>query len=204
MSGKETSRNKEKGLTLLESIIATAIVAIGFLAVFQMVNYSVHSISVSGERTKANYLTAMIAEDLIGDKNTIVTGTTKLKDKLLSDRDGTKQAWKMERCGTGTTGTGLGNIYFAKVVKKWNDWLSKKRLKCKSDDAAGVTKDIKSLKLFDLCSSLVDVDPKPSCDFKNDKKHFLESSGDGLTIIGKMEVRLNSGKVKKALWFQIE
>ena len=44
MSGKETNRNKEKGLTLLESIVATAIVAIGFLAVFQMVNYSVHSI----------------------------------------------------------------------------------------------------------------------------------------------------------------
>ena len=36
------------------------------------------------------------------------------------------------------------------------------------------------------------------------EKYFLESSGDGLTIIGKMEVRLNNGKVKKALWFQVE
>ena len=97
MSGKETNRNKEKGLTLLESIVATAIVAIGFLAVFQMVNYSVHSIGISGERTKANYLAAMIAEDLIGDKNTIVSGTTRLKDQLLSDRDGSKKAWKMDK-----------------------------------------------------------------------------------------------------------
>ena len=86
--------HKEKGLTLLESIIATAIVAIGFLAVFQMVNYSVHSIGISSERTKANYLVAMVAEDLIGDKNNIISGTTKLKDQLLIDRDGTKQAWK--------------------------------------------------------------------------------------------------------------
>ena len=65
--------HKEKGLTLLESIIATAIVAIGFLAVFQMVNYSVHSIGISSERTKANYLVAMVAEDLIGDKNNIIS-----------------------------------------------------------------------------------------------------------------------------------
>ena len=198
MSGKETNRNKEKGLTLLESIVATAIVAIGFLAVFQMVNYSVHSIGISGERTKANYLAAMIAEDIIGDKNTIVSGTTRLKDQLLSDRDGLKKAWKMDKCVTGSTATGTNNVYFNKVKKKWDSWLSKRRLKCKSD------KDLKSLKLFDLCSDLVAVDPKPSCDFKNDKKHFLESSGDGLTIIGKMEVRLNNGKVKKALWFHVE
>ena len=57
---------KEKGLTLLEALVATAIVGIGFIAVFQMVNYSVRSIDVSGERTKSNYITAMIAEDLIG------------------------------------------------------------------------------------------------------------------------------------------
>ena len=74
----------------------------------------------------------------------------------------------------------------------------KKRLKCKSD------KDVKSLKLFDTCSNLVAVDPKPSCGLKNNRKYFLESAGDGVSIIGKMEVRLNNGKVKKALWFQVE
>ena len=41
---------------------------IGFVAVFQMVQYSITSIDVSGERTKSNYLVSMIAEDLIGDR----------------------------------------------------------------------------------------------------------------------------------------
>ena len=51
-------------MTLLEALVSTAIIGIGFVAVFQMVNYSVQSIDVSGERTKANYLVSMVAEDL--------------------------------------------------------------------------------------------------------------------------------------------
>ena len=35
-------------------------------------NYSVQSIYTSGERTKANYLTNMIAEDVIGHKRCIL------------------------------------------------------------------------------------------------------------------------------------
>ncbi len=199
MNGLEINRLKEKGVTLLESIIAVAIVAIGFIAVFNMVNYSVNSISISGERTKANYLAAMIAEDLIGDKNSIIDGTTKLKDKLLLERDSNKKAWKMDKCIDSVAATGnLNNVYFNKVQKKWNDWLSTKRIKCRGDD------DKKTLQLFDICSSLVAVDPKPECDFKNNNTDFLESSGDSVIIIGKMEVRLNKGKVKKALWFQVD
>ena len=34
----------EKGISLLESLVATAIVGIGFVAVFQIVNYSTQSI----------------------------------------------------------------------------------------------------------------------------------------------------------------
>ena len=63
--------NNQKGLTLLEALMSTAIVGIGFIAVFNMVNFSVQSIDVSGERTKANYLVSMIAEDIIGHKNTV-------------------------------------------------------------------------------------------------------------------------------------
>ena len=59
------------GLTLLEALMSTAIVGIGFVAVFNMVNFSVQSIDTSGERTKANYLVSMIAEDIIGHKDTI-------------------------------------------------------------------------------------------------------------------------------------
>ena len=60
------NRIKEKGLTLIEALVSTVIVGIGFIAVFQMVNYSVQSIDVSGERTKCNYLVSMVAEDLMG------------------------------------------------------------------------------------------------------------------------------------------
>ena len=60
------NRIKEKGVTLIEALVSTGIVGIGVIAVFQMVNYSVQSIDVSGERTKGNYLVSMVAEDLMG------------------------------------------------------------------------------------------------------------------------------------------
>ena len=66
--GLEFKKN-EKGMTLLEALVSTAIVGIGFIAIFQMVNYSIRSIDVSSDRTKANYLVSMVAEDLISEKN---------------------------------------------------------------------------------------------------------------------------------------
>ena len=63
-SGKADKRIKrlsEKGITLLEGLVSTAIIGIGFIAVFQMVQYSVRSIDVSGERTKANYIAGTFA-----------------------------------------------------------------------------------------------------------------------------------------------
>ena len=62
--------------------MATVIVGIGFIAVFQMVNYSVNSIHVSGERTKANYLVNMIAEGFIGYKDTIGGITRAEQDQI--------------------------------------------------------------------------------------------------------------------------
>ena len=56
------------GISILEALVSTAIIGIGFVAILQMTNYSVQSIYTSGERTKANYLTSMIAEDVIGNK----------------------------------------------------------------------------------------------------------------------------------------
>ena len=57
------------GLSLLEALISTLIVGIGFIAILQMTTYSINSIDVSGERTKANYLSNMIAEDVIGHRD---------------------------------------------------------------------------------------------------------------------------------------
>ena len=53
-------RKSEKGMTLLEALVSTAIIGIGFVAIFQMVQYSVRSIDISGERTKATFLTGMV------------------------------------------------------------------------------------------------------------------------------------------------
>ena len=62
---------KNLGLTIIEALVSTVVVGIGFIAVFQMTNFSVRSIDTSSERTKANYLVSMIAEGMIGYKDTI-------------------------------------------------------------------------------------------------------------------------------------
>ena len=59
-----------RGLTLLEALISTLIVGIGFVAIFQMVQYSINSIDVSSDRNKGNYLVNMVAEDMLANKNT--------------------------------------------------------------------------------------------------------------------------------------
>ena len=58
------SKANEKGITILEALVSTAIIGIGFVAIFQMVQYAVRSIDVSGERTKMSYLVGMVAEIL--------------------------------------------------------------------------------------------------------------------------------------------
>ena len=71
VSGLDNIKRKanQKGITILEALVSTAIIGIGFVAVFQMVQYSIRSIDVSSERTKANYLIGMVAEDIISDKD---------------------------------------------------------------------------------------------------------------------------------------
>ena len=46
-------KKKEKGMSILEAIVASVIVGIGFIGIFQMVGFAVNSIDVSSERSKA-------------------------------------------------------------------------------------------------------------------------------------------------------
>ncbi len=78
---------KEKGLSILEALIATAVVGIGFVAIFQMVNYSVLSINNSSERTKSNYIVSMIAEGILGYRDT-VGGVSKEESKEIYYKGG--------------------------------------------------------------------------------------------------------------------
>ena len=73
----------QKGMSILEALVASVIVGIGFIAIFQMVNYSVTSINVSGERTKANYLVSMIAEGMIGYKDTVAGITEADRENIV-------------------------------------------------------------------------------------------------------------------------
>ena len=92
-------RKKISGLSLLEALISTAIVGIGFVAIMQMTNYSIQSIYTSGERTKANYLTNVIAEDVIGQQQ-VNTPTNNNFSNLLSQNE-----FNSDFCKSNTGGT---------------------------------------------------------------------------------------------------
>ena len=116
----------EKGVSLLEAIVATAIIGIGFVAIFQMVQYSVRSIEVSGERTKATYLSSMIAEDMYSDRNQ-EKDSKKFFDHI---RD---KSWELNKCdntgGSISYYAGSDNNAVDNKQKKWKARLSKDYIK---------------------------------------------------------------------------
>jgi len=192
MPGRHNKIKNVLGISLIEALVSVVIVSIGFISIFQMVNYSVRSIDISGERTKSNYLVAMVAEDLIADKNKEDNNGKKFYERLLNT---TTQGWRMGSClSSGSTTTSFTNAPQNKI-QKWDNRFSKKRIKCKGAN------DFKALKIFDICHSAV----RPTCNYQvtqplrnyerqlyYDKRHF-----------GRMEVNLNNGKKRKYIYFQI-
>ena len=191
MLGTYNKLKNTRGLTLIEALVSVVIVGIGFISIFQMVNYSVRSIDVSGERTKSNFLVAMVAEDLMADKDQEIGGK-KFIQHLLSNSN---KGWKMGSCSTGSSSSSVKTNAPENKMQKWDNRFSQKRIKCKGPN------DIKALKIFDICHSSI----KPKCNYigVNDnkyerqlyytKKHF-----------GRMEVNLNNGKKRKYIYFQID
>ena len=83
--GYYNNKNMNKkilGLSIIEALVATVIVGIGFVAVLQMTSFAVTSIDTSGERTKANYIVSMIAEDIIGHRDSDTQSGNRLADDL--------------------------------------------------------------------------------------------------------------------------
>ena len=107
---KNVQYKKILGLSLLEALISTAIVGIGFIAILQMTNYSVQSIYTSGERTKANYLTNMIAEDVIGHRKT-TTGDARNFSDWLANTDNQFDSEFCLNAAEGQASANTGNIY---------------------------------------------------------------------------------------------
>ena len=194
-------KKSEKGMTLLEALVSTAIIGIGFVAIFQMVQYSVRSIDVSGERTKATFLTGMVAEDLISEKHSnSPTTDVKLMDYLISNKDQkTKSSWRMGSCSSGTSSTGTANNAVENKFKKWDDRFSTRRLKCAGGNS---TQDIKFLKVFDICNNRA---PGNNCTYNNTQQYGTTGIFEKW-YLGKMEVNVSTGSnkpKKKYLYFQI-
>ena len=182
---------KQKGTTLLEALVATAIISIGFIAIFQMVTYSVRSIDVSGERTKVNYLSDMILEDLIAYKSS-ENASTKLYDILINNSyDGTTIRargagnifWEGVGCAPGP-GIIQGVNLEADIINKWTNRFSQRRLGC--NPAAVNTQ---RLNTYTICRQ-----GPPECTFQNndilDQMYF-----------GKVEI--DFGAKSKNLYFRI-
>ena len=191
MFGSEIKRIKEKGVTILEGLVATAIVGIGFAAIFQMVTYSVQSIDVSSQRTKAGYLMHMVAEDIIGHKNS-VKGSNKFRDLLVTERDPqTLTTWNMPACISEGSDTNVyNNAYDNIITKKWEDSFSTKRLKCKSNE------DSKNFKVIEICTT--------GCEYINSQNNFFIANGTDTTFFGKVESNLNNGRKTNYLFFRID
>ena len=171
------------GLSLLEALVATAIVGIGFVAVFQMVNYSAVSINTSAERTKTNFLIDMIAEDLVADQD-FVSGDGEKLHAIDSFVD-TKPILNITSCDQYE---GDGNMYPTNAdgvslktspdrkVAKWKHLIaSDNAIKCRSN------RDTRSVRVFKI---------KPS-------------GTEDQIFFAKVEVRMNNGSKIKYLYFPI-
>ena len=209
---------KQSGLSLLEALISSAIVGIGFIAIFSMVNFSVQSIGTSGERTKANYLIAMIAEDIIGHKDSVY-GVNPEVEKIVRDASGNilkadgsdadeslelfsthlkDDNFKVEKCKAKSADGNEAdpksiyedvNVSHGGAKNKFNKWQT-----IFGDDRylkCRGDKDIKNVKIFEICRW-------DHCDYKN------ENITDEALYIGRVQVNLNNGKKRRFLYFQAD
>ena len=207
---KISMNKKISGLSLLEALMSTAIVGIGFVAILQMTNYSVQSIYTSGERTKANYLTNMIAEDVIGHKNIVTGSAINFSDYLFQNEFNPNfcdnPAAGTTSLNTGNTGN-VGNIYGNDEIdgplmkqRKWEALLNNKNyLNCKG------TNERRNFRVFKLGSQwsaepgiLVSTNERPIDGA--DVPYVL----DDLMYIGRIQMNLNDGKKRKYLYFQTD
>jgi Tfp pilus assembly protein PilV len=196
---KIKKRANEKGVTILEALVSTAIIGIGFVAVFQMVQYSIRSIDVSGERTKMNYLVSMVAEDIISDKDSKDASKKGFLKNLMDKKKGnTDPSWAMNTCKDKPLSKTNHGDAFQNKIQKWEFRFSKDRVKCNSLNTAGITNDTKSLTIFDICNNKVSG---KSCNYKNlDEKSAVYEE----LYIGRMEANMNNGRKTKYLYFPIK
>jgi len=214
-------KNKfSKGISLVEALVSTAIVAIGFLAVFQLVNYSVNSIGVSAERTKINYLSSMIAEDMIGSRDETANTNPASKQCLINDYgvptalDGgvcpdniKKFAQHINQNPIGyDTCSGKGGPIFSKdnMTSIYKNALTEGAPENKLNRWGVILgedrylkcrgdRDIKKIKMYKICRW------DDTCQNYTDAR-----INDNGMYIGRIQFNLNNGKKRKFLYFQAD
>ena len=209
MSGLDYKRKFEKGITLIEALVATVIVGIGFVSVFQMVQYSVQSIGVSSERTKANLLITMVAEDFISVRDSdSKTKGIKFKDAFVKEQI-TKNSslFDITKCSSGTSSSTKGKNAQENKIFKWKNRFSDRRLKCATkNDKTDETNDTKKIEVFTYCSNQVASKTNLSnrsrpCMITNNTRYSSTPSGRKERFyderyFARMEVGVTSGKMK--------
>ena len=197
--------SKISGLSLLEALISTAIVGIGFAAILQMTNYSVQSIYSSGERTKANYLTNVIVEDVLGHKEVQITGNDNFSDFLAQNQ------FNSEFCRQQTDSTrNNGDIYggdaqnnFQIKTRKWEALLNNKDyLNCRGNNE---TRNFRVFKIGSRWSQENNILVNPlQTDINNDGNPDEPYVMDEVMYIGRVQMNLNDGRKRKFLYFQTD
>ena len=201
---KKKMNKKISGLSLLEAVISTAIVGIGFVAILQMTNYSIQSIYISGERTKANYLTNVIAEDVIGNQDINTTGDNNFSN-LLSQREFNSNFCQSNSGGTNNSGeiySGTTNNTTNVEIKtnKWNALLNNKDyLNCAGRNE---TRNFRVFKVVSRWSQVDGLINPQQTDIDNNGSPDEPYVMDEVMYIGRVQFNLNNGKKRKFLYFQ--
>ena len=195
MSGFYNKNNS--GLTLLEALVATVIVGIGFVAVFQMVQYSVRSIDISSDRNKGNYLVNLIAEDVLSHKRS-TKDNEEFADYLIENQ------FSIQQC-TNEFGLETKTNTPENKVQYWQQYFDRGITKCRSNE------DIRALNIIDICDNQTSEDKTWTCKYINDEEYTYDENGAEVktkiydpVYFGKMEIRFNKGTKTRNLYFQIK
>lgn len=196
MTGFYSKNNS--GLTLLEALVATVIVGIGFVAVFQMVQYSIRSIDVSSDRNKGNYLVNLIAEDVLANKRT-TRNNEEFADYLKDNQFSIQQCTNEFGLDSTITNTPQNKVQY------WEQYFDRGITKCRSNE------DIRELNIIDICNNETSEVKTWTCKYVNDSVYDYNENGIPVTTkiydpvyFGKMEIGFNKGTKTRNLYFQIK
>ena len=195
---KKIIESKILGVSVIEALVSTAIIGIGFVAILQMTNYSIQSMQTSGERTKANYLTNVIAEDVISSRRETTGSFSNFSNYLISNQ------LNADVCSSasGTASSDTGKIYGESVrdapvmkLDKWKALLNNKSyLNCKGE------REIRSFRVFKVCG----WSSSGGCLLNDNELYNGDKLQDDTLYIGRIQINLNQGKKRKYLYFQTD